>query len=117
MNTNDNHTQKSDWISDEELDRLISTSLERESILEEINRNVMNEVKHSARKAVFRRYARVFAFAFGIPFVLFCFGFGIHYIVTHSDMPFYMWIALGLSAIAMLGFVSKEVRDFSISKM
>ena len=117
MNTHDHHTQKSNWISDEELDSLISTSLERQSILEEINKNVMNEVKHSARKESLRRYARVFAFAFGIPFVLFCFGFGIHIVLTHSNMPFYMWIALGLSTIAMLGFISKEVRDFSISKL
>ncbi|MCR5131853.1 MAG: hypothetical protein K6C10_10400 [Prevotella sp.] len=117
MKTNNELNVNPNWISDEEMDSLIATSLERQDILEEINREVMGEVSRTARRETLSRWTRVAAFAFGLPFVLLCFVAGIYYIYKNVEMQPYMWIAFGLSSIAMLFFVGKEIKDFSISRV
>ena len=105
-------------IDNQQLDALISDSLERHEVLESIHREVMTEVRRAERREALRRWARVAAFAFGIPLVMLCFGVGIHLLCTHVDMQQpYMWIGVALSAIALTTGLGRAVSDFSVSEV
>jgi hypothetical protein len=52
-----------------------------------------------------------------VPFVLFCFGFGTYYAYTRVETNPYLWIAFALPAIAILAFLGKQVKNFSISEV
>jgi len=119
MTNNSDNQITSHWISDDELDNLIADSLQRQDILEDINREVMGEIQRSTRRQTARRWARIAAFAFGLPLMLLCFGFGIYYICTNVEMQKqpYIWLTIILPTITMLAFVGKAVKHFSISEV
>ncbi len=54
-------------MNEQELDNLIRESIGRQELLNSINRSVMKEIRHTTRKRRIRQWARVVAFAFGIP--------------------------------------------------
>ena len=55
------------YINEQELDHLIRETVKRQALLDDINNNVMTEIRHSARKQQIRQWARIVAFAFGLP--------------------------------------------------
>ena len=61
-------------MNEQEFDRLISEAVERQMLLSDINTRVMTEVRRSARRTLLRRWARVVAFAFGMPLLVFVVG-------------------------------------------
>lgn len=105
-------------IDNRQIDALISESLERHEVLESIHREVMAEVRRSARRDSVRRWVRVAAFAFGIPLVMLSFGLGIYMLCAHVDMrqP-YMWIGIALSAIGLAAGLGRAMSDFSVPKV
>ena len=105
------------FLTDQEVENLISASFERQDMLAEIDREVMEEVKRNTRRETLRQWIRIAAFSFGVPFVLFCFGFGTYYAYTRVEMYPYLWIAFALPAIAILVFLGKQVINFSISEV
>ncbi len=115
--TNDENRTNTGWMSDDELDGLITASLERQELLEDVNREVMKEVRRSSRHETLRRWMRAIAFAFGLPALLLFYGIGIHYVCTHVEMNVFIWIALAVSTTAMLCILGKVVKNFSISKV
>ena len=60
-------------MNDQELDNLIRESIERSELLEQVNNRVMTNIRRTARRNRIRTWARITAFAFGIPMVLFAF--------------------------------------------
>ena len=105
-------------IDNQQMDALISDALERQDVLESIHREVMTEVRRTDRHETLRRWARVAAFAFGIPLVMLSFGVGIYLLCTHVDMQQpYMWIGIALSTIALTTGISRAVSDFSLSEV
>lgn len=54
-------------INNQELDLLIKQAIQRQELLNGINKSVMAEIRHSARKQKIRQWTRIVAFAFGVP--------------------------------------------------
>lgn len=54
-------------MNDEELDKMIRLSLERDERLEKIERTVMKDLRHRARERRIRTVVRILAAAFGLP--------------------------------------------------
>jgi len=119
MTTTNNTPNQTPWLSDDELDRLIADSLQRQDVIEDIHHEVMREVRRSARRETVRRWARAAIFAFGLPLLLLCSGLGLYYISTGIDIQKqpYMLVVVILPAITMLLITGKALRDFSISKV
>jgi hypothetical protein len=111
-----NNETLSRWTSDKEMDELIGASLQRQALLDDIQHEVMNEVRSYSRRETARRWARVAAFAFGMPAAALCFGVGVYLLCTYAGVneP-YMWLSVALSVITMLAFVGRKVRNFSLS--
>ena len=105
-------------IDNQQLDALISASIERQEVLSQLHREVMAEVRRSARRDAMHRWACAAAFAFGIPLVMLCFGLGIYMLCTRMDMrqP-YMWIGIGLSATSLTAVLGRAVSYFSLSEV
>jgi hypothetical protein len=113
-----NNETTSEWIDNKEFDKLISDSLERYELLEEIQHEVMNEVRSQTRHEMARKWIRMAAFAFGLPMATFGFGAGIYALCTSANMheP-YIPVLIAASAIAMLMLIGRAVRNFSISDL
>jgi len=104
-------------MNDKIFDQLISETLERQQLEDQLSQQVMETLHEEERRLFVRRWARLAGFAFGVPFVLICFVAGMYYVYTHVQMPIYVWLSIALSAIVVLGFLGKEVKDFSISEV
>lgn len=100
-------------FDDQELDTLIRASFEREELLQEVQANVMTHLRRSARRSALRKWARLAAFAVGLPFVLLCFCAGLHYIYIHTTLQPPILVAMALSTTAMLLLAAQAVKDFS----
>jgi len=117
MITEINNQSPNHWISDEEMDSLITESLARQVILEEIGSEVMKQVRRHSRHDSLRRWARLVAFAFGVPFVLACFAFGAYYVYTSVGQQTYVWASLAVAAVVLMAYLGREVKDFSIREV
>lgn len=126
--------ENSEHFEDKELDQLICDTFEREDLVKEINMQVMKEVKAleaskcrqtsplalwrgvRGEASSVRSVIRPLAFAFGLPFVLVCFAFGIRYLVeTFANQP-YSYISAILSSAAMLLFATQTLKKFSLQE-
>jgi hypothetical protein len=113
-----NNETTSEWIDDKEFDKLISGSMERYELLEEVQHEVMNKVRSQTRREMVRKWMRMAAFAFGLPTTTFGFGAGIYALCTSANMheP-YIPVLITASAIAMLMIIGRAVRNFSLSEL
>lgn len=104
-------------IEEQELDQLITASFERQDVLDDISLHVMKDIRHSARRAALRRWVRLTAFAFGVPFVLGCFGYGVSFVYRHVAMQPAVVIGLILSVITMIAVAEKTIDEFPVREM
>lgn len=100
-------------LSEQELDKLIEATLEREMLMEQITTTVMSDVKRSARRAWLRKWARIAAFSFGLPLVMLSFAIGINHVFATVEMKPAVVIGLGLSVLTMLIFAFQAINSFS----
>ena len=105
-------------ITELELDALIGDTFQRQAILESVHKEVMTEVRQQARCIMLRRWLRIAAFAFGVPFVFFCFAFGMYQMFVNSNMQQpYIWVVIILPTITILAYLNRTLRNFSIAEM
>lgn len=104
-------------MNEQELDALIIDALERQQVLEEINVKVMREVRHTTRRQQWRRWARLVAFAFGMPLLFLCFLFGIYSLYTHAETQPYIYACIILPSITMILFCINEINHFSVKEV
>lgn len=104
--------------TDQELDALIADVFQRQAVLESIHREIMTDIRQHSRSILLRRWLRIAAFAFGVPFILLCFAFGMYQIFVHSDtrQP-YMWAVIILPTLTILAYTNKWLKDFSITEV
>ena len=105
-------------ITELELDALIGDTFQRQAILKTVHKKVMTEVRQQARCIMLRRWLRIAAFAFGVPFVMLCFAFGMYQAITQNDFrqP-YMWAVIALPTITILAYLNQTLKNFSINEV
>ena len=57
-------------MNDSDLDTLIRETMERRTLLTDLNRLILADVRRRARRAWLRKWARIIVFSFGLPLVL-----------------------------------------------
>lgn len=113
INENIETFENIELFEDKELDQLIADTFEREHLLDDINRQVMKEVK-SLKKSPFS--LRNILFAFALPSVLVCYVFGIRYLLeTFANLP-YTYIAIILSSAVILFSATQALKKFSLQE-
>lgn len=103
-------------MDDQELDKLIMATLEREEALETLNHTIVKDVRRRARHAWWKRWGRVAAFSFGLPLVLIGFTLGIYTAGTLSGMG-HLRIVLLIPLVTVLYFARREMKNFSIARV
>lgn len=104
--------------TDLELDALIGETFKRQTILESVHKEVMTEVRQQARCIMLHRWLRIAAFAFGVPFVMLSFAFGMYQAIRQNDFrqP-YMWAVIALPTITILAYLNQILKNFSINEV
>ncbi len=57
-------------MNDSDLDTLIRETMERRTLLTDLDRLIIADVRRRARRAWLRKWARIIVFSFGLPLVL-----------------------------------------------
>ena len=91
-------------MNDKLFDTLIRESFDRRHILDEINAQVMRDIKASARRQRLRHWARLLTFCFGMPAILMAVAGGTYYAVSQMQhwqdvLPLLASALFGLAAI------------------
>ncbi len=103
-------------MNEQELDKLITEAIGRKELLDRIDNTVMAELRHSARRERIRLWLRLAAFAFGLPFVIWCFVAGA-IMMKDIYMSAFTIIGLVLSAIVLIISTVKAINVFSIEEV
>ena len=96
---------------------LISEVFQRRELLADLDRKIIADVRRKARRAWLRRWARIAAFSFGLPLVLFVFFACAHYYIkeqgwTPTTILVILWPTLALlftAGFALNTFSPEEV--------
>lgn len=109
--------QKNHELTEQMLDELITTSLHRQQVVEDIQHNVMKEIYRSARRAWWRKWGRIAAFSFGLPLVILVFGWLLYLFVSkQSDMSVY-YLCLFIPIAVMFYYVYEALEKFSVENV
>ena len=102
-------------MTDTFIDRLITDTLHRQELVRYLDRIIIADVRRRARRAWFRKWARIIVFSFGLPLVLLVWlACAYLYIKEHDATPFTLslmvWptLALAASTIYVLKTFSAE---------
>ena len=101
-------------MNEQEFDRLISEAVERQMLLSDINTRVMTEVRRSARRTLLRRWARVVAFAFGMPLLVFVVGVLSDSVASSTPV---VAVSMAVAAVTTLVAVVRVICDFSVTRV
>lgn len=103
-------------FSDHELDKLIRETVERQVIMEEISASVMHNIRRQALKATVRKWARLVAFALGLPLLFLISAFGLHFAYKHIECQPIAITVVVLPIITLIAFAFYEVQNYSIDE-
>lgn len=103
-------------MTDNELDLLLQQSAQGRKAVEQINRQVMRNVRRDIRLKTLRKWAKLLGLCFGLPLMV------IAYIwLLIQGMPFLpeenIWIAFIVPVLTLLGFSGKVLHDFSVTDL
>lgn len=102
-------------MNDQELDKLISESIARKALMDDINRRVMTHIRQTERSRQIRMWLRIAGFSFGVPAVMLVFFlFTSRAMRTTSLLP---QLCVCLSAAALVMALIVRICNFSIRKM
>ena len=62
--------EMNELINEQEFDALITETLERQAMVDDLNHSVMKELNRAARREQWRKWGRVVSVAFGLPVLL-----------------------------------------------
>lgn len=105
-------------LTDEQmLDDLIVATFERQELVSNINKTIMHDVRRNLLRRRLLHWARLVAFAFGIPLLLMAFLYvAISYALADEDNLLIM-ACMALPIITMLITCGKVIGDFSIEEV
>ena len=104
-------------LTEQMLDELITASLHRQQVVEDIQQDVMQELHRSARRAWWRKWGRVVAFSFGLPLIFLVFGWLLYSFVSQQgDMPaYYLCLLIPVAVMAYIAYQALE--KFSLERV
>ena len=95
------------------LDSFIRETLDRRALLADLDRLIIADVRRQARRAWIRRWARIVAFSFGLPLVLFVFfACAYHYIIDYATSSLTIWVMV-LPILALIYSTNHALTTFS----
>ena len=103
-------------ITDQMLDELITTSLHRQQVVEDISQDVMKELDSSTHRAWLRKWGRIAAFSFGIPMVLLTFGWLLYSFLSHQNKMSVYYLCLIIPVVVMIYVVKEILEKFSVER-
>lgn len=89
-------------LTDEQLDDLIQQSFARQQTVEEINVAVMGQLRRATRRRRLLQWGRMIVFAFGLPLLLFLFGWLLWMSVSQQEAPLFSIFHFQVSVFACL---------------
>lgn len=100
-------------MTDNNIDTLIRETLERRELLADLDRLIIADVRHQARREWIRRWARIVAFSFGLPMVLLVFAICMYlYIELYGASTFTLYI-MALPTLALIFSTHRFLKNFS----
>ena len=78
----------------ENIDTLISATLDRQHLVAEINRATLSDLRRTVRRRRLRRWARVVAFAFTMPLIVFACAYLLYMYVLPAMHTFHRSVLL-----------------------
>ena len=103
-------------LNDNELDRLISQSLQRKHIVERVSAEALAAaVRHNRQRKV-KRVLRLVVFAFGVPAFLAVMGYGAYSISTMGEGAM-GYVAAAVTAISAITVAIYSVANFSLDEV
>ena len=103
-------------MNDQELDSLFEQSAQRQKAVAQINRQVMQTVRHDMRLKVLRKWAKLLGLCFGLPMMFVLYIFMLRTSMPELAQP--ILIALYVLPLGtLLVFFGKALHDFSPTDM
>ena len=110
-------------LTDEQLDDLIQQSFARQQTIDEINVAVMGQLRQATRRRRLLQWGRMVVFAFGLPLLLFLFGWLLWMSVSQQEAPQFslfhfqvpVFVCLLFPIGAMLYASWRAIENFSLS--
>lgn len=100
-------------LTDEQLDALIRSTLGRRQMLDGMNVEIMKSLGHSSRRAWCRKWGRVVAFSFGLPFLLLLFGWLSWPFISEHRLSSPVCLCLIIPFLAMIYLSLRMIATFS----
>ena len=108
---------RNDHLTDDQLDALIRSTFERRQALDGMNAEIMKTLQHSSRRAWLRRWGRVVAFSFGLPFLLLLFGWLLWSFISEHGISSPVYLCLIIPFVAMIYLSMRMIASFSTEKV
>jgi small-conductance mechanosensitive channel len=104
-------------MTDTSIDRLITDTLHRQELVRDLDRIIIADVRRRARRAWFRKWARIIVFSFGLPLVLLVWlACAYLYIKEHDATPFTLSLMVW-PTLALIYAVHHVVNNFSAEEV
>ena len=101
-------------MTDEEFDKLLGRSFKRMAIGDQVEEQVMGELKHSALKSWLRRWGKIVLLSFALPLFAASFVYGLVWLVRNYTLPIYVSIGMGACAVLLSYLLWQFIRKFSV---
>lgn len=96
-----------------DLDALIAATLDRQHLVAELNHATLSDLRRAVRRRRLRRWARVVAFSFGLPLMLFVCAYLLYMYVFPAFSASVYALCLIFPLLALLYGLQQAVRNFS----
>ena len=103
-------------INDNELDLLISQSLQRQHIFERVSAEALDAAKRHNRQRKAKQALRLVGFAFGVPTFLAIMGYGAYSISTMNGGVM-GYVAATITVVSALAAATYSVANFSLDEV
>ena len=112
-------------LTDEQLDDLILQSLHRQQMVDDINVAVMKQLRRTTRRRSLLRWGKIVVFAFGLPLMLFVFGWLLWTVISQQDVILFsihnfrlsVFTCLLLPIATMLYASWRAIANFSLNEV
>ena len=98
---------------DDELAPMISEVFQRRALLSDLDQLIISDVRRQARRAWIRQWARVVAFSFGLPLLLFVFFACAYFYIKEYHASTFIIVVMTLPAVALIYATHRAMENFS----
>ena len=103
-------------LNDNELDMLISQSLQRQKLFERVYNKALAEAKRHNRRVLAKRVLRLVVVAFGLPIMLAAMSYGAYRLVM-MDGGVFSYVAAAIAIISAVTMTTYSLANFSFDEV